>query len=70
MEPEPEPIVEEVKQEELSQDLKMYVKDLVSTEEAAKNTAEKMRDQANTIIRLSAPMRPKTMSKYLLKRIL
>ncbi|XP_067933601.1 uncharacterized protein [Watersipora subatra] len=61
VEQEQEPVVDETKEEGPLSDLNIYVKDLVSAEEAAKVTAEKAREQTVTVRRLAAPLRPKRM---------
>ena len=68
MEPEPEPVVEEAKKEE-DEPSDQYVKDMTSTQEAIRLTAEKQREQTSTVTRLSAPLRPKQMSKMVLTYI-
>ena len=60
VEPEPEPVIEEPKKEE---EETSELKEFVTTQVAAKVAAEKVRDQAVTVSRLSAPTRPKQMSK-------
>lgn len=64
VEPEPEPEIEVTNNMDNLTEVEMYAKEMASMEEEAKATAEKMRDQAKTVIRLSAPMRPKTMSMF------
>jgi len=62
VEPPPEPeVVEEEKNEEVSPE-SVVAKEMLTQKEAAKVTAEKIREQADTVQRLSAPMRPKQLS--------
>lgn len=64
VEPEPEPIIEEhTKPTEDLSNVDMIIKDIVDQHEIVKATAEKIKEQVNTVTRLSAPNRPKQMSE-------